>query len=201
MKDILDLFSGTENFYLIGYSFGSLLTLEIAKLLESKGKKGVVTIIDGSPQFIHKLSNQVVPVNTDENIQSIILLTCARLLFPDEFHEIAKNIFANKTWETQLKSFAEVAQERSLYSVEYGSKMLTALITRLKISLAADKILLSTLTNTPVSLIRPAESSAKDLDEDYGLGKYCSNKVNVTVIDGNHASMLSNPELIKLLNN
>lgn len=175
--------------------------MEIANLLESKGKKGTVTIIDGSPQFIHKLANQVVPVNTDENIQSIILLTSTRLLFPDEFHEVAKNIFANKTWASQLKSFAEVAQARSLYTVEYGSKMLTALINRLKISLAADKISLQTLKNTPIRLIRPADSSAKDLVEDYGLGKYCANKVNVTVIDGNHASMLSNPELIKQLNN
>lgn len=200
-QDILELFSGKEKFYLIGYSFGSLLTLEIAKLLELKGKQGSVTIIDGSPQFIHKVANQLVPDNTDENIQSVILLTCTRLLFPKEYHEVAENVFANVTWESRLKSFADVAKERSQYGVEYGSKMLTALINRLKISLDADKLSLPILSETKISLIRPTESSAKNVDEDYGLGKCCSHEVNVDIIEGNHASMLSNPALITLLNN
>lgn len=160
-----------------------------------------MTIIDGSPQFIHKVANQVVPENTDENIQSVILLTCTRLLFPKEYHEIAENVFSHTTWVSRLKAFADVAKERSQYSAEYGSKMLTALINRLKISLDADKLNLPTLSETPISLIRPTESSTKSFDEDYGLGKYCSQKVNVEVIEGNHASMLSNPTLITLLNN
>lgn len=177
------------------------MALEIGKLLELKGREGSVTIIDGSPEFIHKVANQIVPDNTDENIQSVILLTSARLLFPKEYHEVAENVFANHTWESRLKSFATVAKERSQYSAEYGSKMLTALINRLKISLDADKLSLPILNKTPITLIRPTESSTANLDEDYGLGKYCSHKVNVNVIEGNHASMLSNPILTTLLNN
>ena len=199
-QDILELFSGKENFYLIGYSFGSLLTLEIAKMLELEGKKGSVTIIDGSPQFIHKVANQIVPENTDENIQSVILLTCIRLLFPKEYHEIAENVFANSAWESRLKCFTDVAKERSQYSAEYGSRMLTALINRLKISIDADKLSLPKLSETSINLIRPTESSTSNFDEDYGLGKYCSQEVKVNVIEGNHASMLSNPELTNLLN-
>lgn len=195
------MFSGDEKFILVGYSFGSLLTMEIAKLLEMSGKKGSVTFIDGSPQFIHKVANLVVPGGDDESIQSIILLTCSRLLFPDEHNEIVKRVFTHQTWETRLQSFAEVAKERSQYSAEYGSKMLTALINRLKISLNADKLSLPSLNDIPVSLIKSSESSAKELDEDYGLGKFCNQEVNVNVIEGNHASMLSNPDLVKLLNN
>lgn len=202
LQDVLELYSGNEKFALIGYSFGSLLTLEVAKLLESKGKKGSVTFIDGSPQFIHKVANLVVPDGNDESIQAIILLTCSRLLFPDEHNEIVKRVFSHNSWETKLQSFADVAKERSQYSAEYGSKMLTALINRLKISLNADKLSLPSLSSsTVVSLIKPSESSAKGLDEDYGLGKLCSQKISVNIIDGNHASMLSNPELVKLLNN
>lgn len=174
--------------------------MELAKLLESKGKKGSVTLIDGSPQFVHKLANLVVPVPTDENIQGLILLTCTRLLFPDEFQELAKTIFTNKTWETQLAAFVEVGKTRSQYSAGYGSKMLTALINRIKISLNADKINLPTLSSTPLSLIKPTQSSAKDFDEDYGLSKFATQKINIDTIEGDHTSILSNPELIKLLN-
>lgn len=200
MKDILELFSGKENFCIVGYSFGALLALEITKILESKGKKGTLKIIDGSPQFISTLSNLFVPVVNDDNIQSLILLTCARILFPDDFHEVAKNIFSHSTWETRLDNFVQVAQARSQYSADYGSKMLTALVNRLKISLTADKLTLPILSSTPLSLIRSSDSSAQNLGDDYGLAKYSTSKVNVNVIDGNHTTMLSNPDLIRLLN-
>lgn len=176
------------------------MALEIAKILESKGKKGSLKVIDGSPLFISTLSNILLPVVSDNNIQSLILSTCTRLLFPDDFHDVSKNVFAHSTWEARLDSFCQVAQARSQYSAEYGGKMMTALINRLKISLTADKLTLPTLTSTPMSLIRSADSSAQGLGDDYGLGKYSTSKVNVNVIDGNHTSMLSNPDLIRLLN-
>lgn len=195
------MFSGDANFILIGYSFGSLLTLEIANLLEAKGKKGSVKIIDGSPQFLHKLATNAIPDKSDESIKSVIILTCIRLLFPDEFKEIAKKVFVNDTWETQLQAFVEVGETRSQYSAEYGSKMLKALINRVKICLNADTLSLSALKNTSISLIKPTDSSATGFDEDYGLGKYCNGEVKVVVIDGDHASILRNAELLKLLNN
>jgi hypothetical protein len=177
------------------------LTLEIANLLESKGKKGKVKIIDGSPQFLQKISNISVPSGADEKIQEIILISCIRLLLPDEYQTTVKKVFAQNTWESQLKIFAEIGETRSQYSAAYGIKMLKALVNRFKICFNADKLSLPVLKNTSISLIRPAEASATGFDEDYGLGKYCSEKVNVTVIGGDHASILRNDELLKLLNN
>lgn len=169
-------------------------------MLELNGKEGRITLIDGSPQFINKVAVQVLPDNTEEKIQSTILLTCIRLLFPDEFHVISQKVFDNKTWESRLKTFVEFAHTRSNYSMEYGSKMLTALIKRMNISLNLEAMSLSQLKNTPISLIRPTESSIRDFDEDYGLGKYCLQEVKVKIIDGNHTTILSNAELIRLLN-
>lgn len=158
-------------------------------------------LIDGSPAFINTIAKVFVPVVNDDAIQALILSTCTRILFPDDFQEIAKNIFSNTTWETQLESFVQVAQTRSQYSAEYGSKMLSALIRRIKISLAADQIELPTLKSTPLSLIKASDSSAQGLSEDYGLSKFSSSKVSVDVIDGSHTSILNNPDLIRLLNN
>lgn len=199
-QDVLDLFSDSSNFHLVGYSFGSLLTLEIANFLESKGKSGSVTMIDGSPQFLHKLSNSTILNKTDENIQSMIILPCIRLLFPEELEDIAKKVFAKDTWETRLETFVNIGETRSQYSGLYGTKMLNALVKRTKMSLNADKLEIGKLKNTSISLIKPTNSSAKDLDEDYGLGKYCSQKVKVTLLEGDHASILKKPELIKILN-
>lgn len=200
MQDVLELFKGKSSFYLIGYSFGSLLTLEIASLLETNGRTGSVAFIDGSPQFLHKLSNLTITDKSDENIQSMIILPCIRLLFPDEFEDVAKKVFSKSTWETRLETFVEIGVTRSQYTAAYGTKMLNALVKRTKISLNADKIVFKKLKNTPITLIKPTNSSAKDLDEDYGLGKFCNDKVKLNVIEGDHASILKSTDLIKLLN-
>lgn len=44
-----------ENFYLVGYSFGAMVAIEIAKLLEKTGLKGQIVLIDGAPTFLKKL--------------------------------------------------------------------------------------------------------------------------------------------------
>lgn len=196
----MQLFSDKSNFHIIGYSFGSLLTLEIANFLEAKGKTGSVTIIDGSPEFLYKLSNSTILDKSEESLQSMIILPCIRLLFPDEFEDIAKKVFAKSSWETRLETFVEFGVTRSQYSAKYGTKMLNALVKRTKMSLNANELNIKTLKNTSISLIKPTNTSAKDLEEDYGLGKYCNQKVNVDVIEGDHASILKTPELIKLLN-
>lgn len=100
-----------------------------------------------------------------------------------------------------MKAFVDVGETRSQYSAEYGSKMMKSLINRVKICLNADTLSLPVLANTSISLIKPTDSSATGLDEDYGLWKYSKEKVNITVIEGDHASVLTNSELLKLLNN
>lgn len=44
-----------ENFYLVGYSFGAMVAIETAKLLEESGLKGQIVLIDGAPTFLKKL--------------------------------------------------------------------------------------------------------------------------------------------------
>lgn len=51
-----DVFSkDKENFYLVGYSFGAMVAIEIAKLLEETGLRGQIVLIDGAPTFLKKL--------------------------------------------------------------------------------------------------------------------------------------------------
>jgi hypothetical protein len=177
------------------------LTLEIANLLEANGKKGTVKIIDGSPQFLKKIASIISPDGADKGIQTTILVTCARLLLQNEIKATLEKVFAHNTWDAQLTAFAEIGETRSQYTMAYGIKMLKALVNRFKICVNAEKLSLPVLQNTSISLIRPTEASTAGFDEDYGLGKYCSEKVNVSVIAGNHASILRNDELLKLLNN
>jgi hypothetical protein len=160
-----------------------------------------VTLVDGSPQFLHQLANTTIVDKSEENIQSMVILPCIRLLFPNEFEEIAKKVFSEKTWESRLATFLEIGAKRSQYSAEYGSKMLKAIVKRVKMSLAADKIEFTKLEKSSIVLIKPTNSSVNGIDEDYGLGKNSDQEVAVKVLEGDHASILKNPEFLDIVNN
>lgn len=178
-----------------------MLTLKLASFLEANGKSGSVILIDGSPQFLHKLSNATIADNSDENIQSMVILPCIRLLFPSEFEEIAKKVFSQTSWETRLKTFVDIGATKSQYTAGYGKQMLNAIVKRVKMCLKADEVEFEKLKTSSITLIKPTNPSVSDLDEDYGLGRYFEKEVKATIVEGDHASILKNPELLKLINN
>lgn len=174
----------------------------MVEALEASGKKGSIVMIDGSPLFISKLLNQVVPDKSEglsSRIEDLVLSTSVRVLAPDEFKTFSKRILEHATWESKLALAIDVIKTKSIYSVEYGSKMLAALIGRIKMGLEADKMT-SKIRQSKLSLVKATELSVKSLKEDYGLGQFSSTKIDISSVEGNHSSILRNPDLIKLLN-
>ncbi|XP_070493665.1 fatty acid synthase-like [Chironomus tepperi] len=75
MEDIAKLYANDSKFVLIGYSFGSILALKIATMLENLGKTGKVLIIDNSPKYLKQIMDDVVSKadNVEETLQNIII--------------------------------------------------------------------------------------------------------------------------------
>lgn len=75
----------------------------------------------------------------------------------------------------------EVVKTKSIYSVEYGSKMLTALIARVQMGLDSDKWTIK-IIQSKLSLVKATESSVKNLNEDYGLGQFSSTEIDISFL-------------------
>lgn len=193
------MFSKNEEFLIIGYSFGSLLTLEFAKMLESNGYKGSVIIADGSPKFVHKLTNFSFHGKSSEEIKSVFIAYSIRLFFLENYKEIEKQVFSFSSWDDQLKCVGKFIAEKSKISQNYATDMLKAVLRRIEISLVADKHRFEILQDTPISLIRCSQSSLADIEEDYGLGNFSMSKVKTIVCEGDHASMLLNQDFVQIL--
>jgi phosphatidylinositol glycan class M len=71
----------------------------------------------------------------------------------------------------------------------------------IKMSLTAAQIEFSKLETSSIILIKPTNSSVSGIEEDYGLGKHFSQEVSVKVLEGDHASILKNPEFLNIINN
>jgi pimeloyl-ACP methyl ester carboxylesterase len=67
---------------LIGYSFGTLVSLEFLSLLESKGYAGKLVLIDGSPTYTRSSILKSVPGDTEVEFQKNLVYKIFSMLVP-----------------------------------------------------------------------------------------------------------------------
>lgn len=189
-----------ENFYLVGYSFGALITLELAKLLEDSGLRGQIVLVDGAPAFLKKLVvDQMPTTHSDEAVQNVLISGIMRTIFPEEKVDVMEIMRNNPTWESRVERLVEMATDQYLYSTDYLRKMANCIFQRIKmvIEYKSDP---QRLLKSPVTLIRPTEISIVDVDEDYGVFKLTNGTTNLRYIEGNHLTMLENQKLVQIIN-
>lgn len=197
----MELHKNVKSFYLIGYSFGSLITLELARIFEEFGLIGNLVLIDGAPVFLKKLSiDHLTSDFTDESIQTMLLANSIQTVFHEDDGEITKLVLSKPTWDARLDKLTEFTKEHKLYSDLYLRSILNALVNRIKLVLNLNIELFRPLKSTFITLIRPTEASVIDIDEDYGINKLSEHKINIKFVEGNHITMLENIKLTALIN-
>ncbi|KAL7037047.1 hypothetical protein ACKWTF_009050 [Chironomus riparius] len=189
-----------ENFYIVGYSFGAMVAIELTKMLERGGKKGKLLLIDGAPTFLKKLVVDQMPMtDSDEAVQTVLLAGVLRTVYPDEKADVLQIMANNPTWEDRVDRLMEMAKDQYIYSTDYLRLMANCLFQRIKMVLNY-KHDPKNMMKSPVTLIRPTEISIVDVEEDYGLHKITNGIISIKYIEGNHFSMLENPKLVQIIN-
>lgn len=182
---------------MIGYSFGSLICLELASVLEKTGKKGQIILIDGAPMFLNKL---VSIFDDEEELQNYLLSTIIALSFPEESEITTNNVLENLTWDVKVDELVKFTTKQNIYSSSFVRNISKALLNRMKLLIDLDIDAFKQLQSTPLSLIRSTEAAVIEIDEDYGLQKFCKQKINLQFVDGNHMTVLDNVKLIEIIN-
>uniref|UniRef100_W8ARH4 Fatty acid synthase n=1 Tax=Ceratitis capitata TaxID=7213 RepID=W8ARH4_CERCA len=188
-------------FYIIGYSYGSFVAIALAAMLEKTGYRGQLLLIDGAPHFLKKLTLAHLGDDfTDNDLYNLLLSNIVKQIFPDEPQESVLLEFAKlDNLNNKMLKFMEYVKKQNLYSNEYSQKMVHDMFRRIKMAANFDLDKIESLT-TPITLIRPAEVSLQDIEEDYCLSKVTTGNVTLKVIEGNHTSMLDNPILPQIIN-
>lgn len=198
------VFKKQEFFYLVGYSFGSFITLELARLLEEDGMQGHILLIDGAPDFLKQLAISTLGASQDINdnaIQMMLIHVICNLVFPnDNPDDIVMTLSELKTWQEKINRMVEFGIKANIeYSEQYLRDMVEALFARLKIVFDYEQVIKSKLKSS-ITLIRPTEVAVVDIDEDYELSKYTDGAINLKFIEGNHTTMLDNDKLSQIVN-
>jgi fatty acid synthase len=198
---ILNLYSDCNNFVLVAHSFGAVLSLNIAHILESNGKKGKIIQLDGSPQFINKFALKMSPDKSVDKIRATIsmILFDAFMSYADP--KVVKASFQeHEEWEERVDAMLKNSADKIPYTFEFIKTFIfTALVNRFNIVLNLKEDSFSALDSTQISLIRAIKSSVNGLQRDFGLSKYTSEPIKIQMLEGDHVTLLTNSQLLSVI--
>lgn len=198
--DVYQIFQSVEYYYLIGYSFGAILTLELARMLEERGKQGHVLLIDGAPAFLKQMViDSTAKELRDVDVEATIIRIAVMTLLQDDQAEVIKSLLELPTWNEKVEKLNELGRQYHSYSDDYAKLMANALLMRVKIALHNDVTKIRKI-KSGITLVRPTEMSVVDIEEDYGLSAYTEGKFNLKFLEGNHSTIIDNPKLFMVIN-
>jgi len=73
---------------MVGYSFGSIIAIELTRRLEVMNFKGRLVLIDGAPEQIRSIYKDVVSNCNDVEFQILVLITIMELYSPGNSEKV-----------------------------------------------------------------------------------------------------------------
>ncbi|XP_059048228.1 fatty acid synthase-like [Achroia grisella] len=191
-----------SKFGILGYSFGCLLTLDLAAKLESEGYRGAVFCLDGSPDFLYSIVTSILSFNNDDQIQNSLICHTMNNIAPS--NDITNNLIQKLNeidkYEDKIEYAIEVSPVQTKYSKEFISRMARVCFDRLKVILNYNLNDVMKL-QSPILLMRPKDNPPFiNCKDDYGLDKFSNGSVIVHYVDGNHVSIVENKDVADIIN-
>lgn len=209
IQDITEFFSNQKKYCVVAHSYGTLIAVKIASLLEKLGKNGRIILVDGSPNYLKRMAQGLLRTTKVEDHTDVLIMVIFSQFGQSEYRD---NFIAKLSEISVLEQKIDLVMEflsteiKDIYSVEYIKKLAVAIMNRLKIVIALNledgKIsdIMENRLKSPITLIRPTQASFSDIDEDYSLHRYTEQEVNIKYVEGNHLTVLENPELTDIIN-
>ncbi|CAL7939125.1 unnamed protein product [Xylocopa violacea] len=201
LPHVLARIKDRRDFIIVGYSFGTLVALEIVRKLEELGLVGQLILIDGSPDYMKAVKLLHITGSTEDECQNAFLNNMLVVVKSPTIRECQLELTKCTTWEEKLEKMCEHSP-KEVHKV-YGTEGLVAIIGAIYKRLCMiDKYNPSTKSRlrTPIMLLVPTLSVAALPDADYGLSKLTHARVTIHRIKGNHLSMMENKQIAAAIN-
>ncbi|KAJ8720393.1 hypothetical protein PYW07_012436 [Mythimna separata] len=186
LKFMKKRFELKTNFYLLGYSFGVNVALELAAMFEKEGRVGTVYCLDSSPDALRVHLNAYVGNLTDTELQNSIVEHMYRVMTGKESEELKKDLEKSDSWSEKVEACVNRLRELASYSNQYKRSILQAAYRRIMLArqyepdfkLESELILMKGIPHP----------RAEALADDYNLSKYTNKPVKVFHLESDHAS-------------
>ncbi|KAI5632865.1 acyl transferase domain-containing protein [Phthorimaea operculella] len=186
-------------FYLLGYSFGVNVALELAALLEKDGLVGVVYCLDSSPDALRVQLDAYLGKLSEEQLQNAVIKHISHLIMGSRSTILETELENTKDWDEKVKRCVLHLKEHVTMSKDYMRDIINTFYKRIclaktykpQLKLKSDIVLLKGISHP----------NAERLDDDYGLSKYSENPVKVFDINSDVALAPYDSKVANVVNN
>ncbi|XP_043668271.1 fatty acid synthase-like [Vespula pensylvanica] len=198
---ILEKLKDQRDFILVGYSFGSLITIELTRKIEAKGFNGRLILIDGAPLQLKTLIKQRLNTSLEEELESKVLLNIMNTFTPVNSKQLALELEKCKTWNEKVNTFFNVLYpEHKQLDLEQNQKnAILSYYVRLQATIKYNPKPMPYI-KSPITLCKPLVSSVQHIPYDYELQKITEGKVEVHIVNGDHITMLEDMKIAMAIN-
>ncbi|KAG7303505.1 hypothetical protein JYU34_012029 [Plutella xylostella] len=201
--EILKKVNPQGKFYLMGYSFGVQVALEIAAVLEEHGLTGVVYCGDASPDtFSNSLENalQEAGATDDAKLQDVLAQHLYKLMSGETSELLTTRLQKAKSWEEKVESFIFTLRGRIPFSAQYARGVILSSYSRIQHARKYDgKRLRASPLRSQLVLLRSTSHPAA-APADLGLSRYSQQETIVYDLPTTHADVLNDLRCANLIN-
>ncbi|XP_025163360.1 fatty acid synthase-like [Harpegnathos saltator] len=198
---IISKIENSAEFIIVGYSYGTLIAIEVMRLLEARNFTGYLVLIDGTPDYMKTMKEHHFSFTNLQEFQNNILLNVLDLFYSINNTSILIQLSKHDTWEKKLDAFIECLPDEIIpaTSVENYRTYYTTIYKHLVAIHEYNASLLPPL-KSHILLLKPTMPYLLSADEHDGLNKITKGNVQVRYVEGNHLTMLESNELADIIN-
>ncbi|XP_071575421.1 fatty acid synthase-like [Temnothorax nylanderi] len=196
---ILKKMKDQRKFLIVGYSYGSLIAIELARLLEAKDFSGRLVLIDGAPDQMKILVNQYFHCASLEELRNTVLLGLLGMYATINKEALALELNKCNTVDEKLKVFhAYFPKDLNVLTIENQKLIYFTVYNHIA---AVQDYGISSLPRlkSSITLLKPTFPIAFFTEEDYGLHKVTEGKVQIHYVEGDHITMMDD-KIISVIN-
>ncbi|XP_068620644.1 fatty acid synthase-like [Battus philenor] len=173
-----------DGFYLLGYSFGVNLALEMASMLEKQGYRGIVYCLDSSPDMLRMQMKSNIGELSEINLQNTVIGHLYYLLTGSNCDEFTRKLINTDSFNKKIDLFIRTVKAFVSLSHQYMRLLVETTYKRLILGreYTPDYKLKSQLV-----LVKAA--SDINIAHDYNLSKYSELPVKVYNVSSDSASL------------
>ncbi|KAJ8719814.1 hypothetical protein PYW08_011989 [Mythimna loreyi] len=186
LKFMKKRFELKSNFYLLGYSFGVNVALELAAMFEKEGRVGTVYCLDSSPDALRVQLNAYVGNLSDTELQNSIVEHMYRLMTGRESKELTNDLEKSESWSEKVEACVNSLRELASYSSQYKRSILQAAYRRIMLARQYEPNF--KLDSELILMKGISHPKSEALADDYNLSKYTNKPVKIFHLDSDHAS-------------
>ncbi|EFN81866.1 Fatty acid synthase [Harpegnathos saltator] len=200
LKHITDRIKSRKNFVIVAYSFGTIIGIELVRRLEEMSLRGRLVLIDGAPEQMKALASQHLPFTTIDELQNNVLLGITDMLQPAVSGKLLLELNKFSNWDDKLNVFmSHIPPTYRKMSIDYSKATCTTVYKHIQALHKYDVTQIQKIVSS-VILLKPTMQSLRVPDEDYGLHKITTGRVQIHSVEGNHITILDSDKVVAAIN-